>query len=432
MAFRSSEYLQRNELVRYQLDDVIRLPGDNQHQVKNGYKFTINDRSSFYDWYNAYFEVQFQLQVLADGNGYADADRITVINGSHSFIKHLMIKSAGKIVYDTDNLHNVTFIKNLLEYSDDYSRSVGKNSLWYLDTEDSTAVDNSGFESRRLLTRAAADGALANGGKNINVIIPLNRWSFFEELNDKMLVPMQLQFNIELNSDDELVHKVEAVAAARVVINRFILWIPRLTPRDSMYDKFVSSFLKETQWKYMREMYNVSAPTNTSGFFQISSSIDNVKHIFVYLKNSYRNVEFHRQVENSPYTMNTFALVAPADQFRFLSNCRLEYGNGVFYPETEYDSESKVRIFNDVMAYAMRKNDYNTGTQLNTSNYNLLYPLIYFDLTYQSEKVTRDPKQLIFRYRLSANATQNFAVHAVVLYEEILKIDKIGNELVIV
>ena len=43
MAFRSSEYLQRNELVRYQLDDVIRSPGDNQHQVKNGYKFTSID-----------------------------------------------------------------------------------------------------------------------------------------------------------------------------------------------------------------------------------------------------------------------------------------------------------------------------------------------------------------------------------------------------
>ena len=47
MAFRSSEYLQRNELVRYQLDDVIRMPINAQHQVKNGYKFTINDRSSF-------------------------------------------------------------------------------------------------------------------------------------------------------------------------------------------------------------------------------------------------------------------------------------------------------------------------------------------------------------------------------------------------
>ena len=64
-----------------------------------------------------------------------------------------------------------------------------------------------------------------------------------------------------------MVHKAQVADAARVVINRFILWIPRLTPRDSMYDKFVSSFLKETQWKYMSEMYNVSTPTNTSCFF---------------------------------------------------------------------------------------------------------------------------------------------------------------------
>ena len=47
MAFRSSEYLQRNELVRYQLDDVIRAPANGQNQDKNGYKFTINDLHLF-------------------------------------------------------------------------------------------------------------------------------------------------------------------------------------------------------------------------------------------------------------------------------------------------------------------------------------------------------------------------------------------------
>ena len=46
-----------------------------------------------------------------------------------------------------------------------------------------------------------------------------------------------------------------------------------------MYDKFVSSFLKETEWKYMREMYNVQHQQTQVVFFQISSSIDNVKHI---------------------------------------------------------------------------------------------------------------------------------------------------------
>ena len=98
MAFRTDEYLQRYEFVRYQLDDVIRIPADNQHQQKTGYNFTINDRSSLYDWYNAYFEVDFQLQQLADGSGFPTASRTTVINGAHSLINHLMIKSSGKIV----------------------------------------------------------------------------------------------------------------------------------------------------------------------------------------------------------------------------------------------------------------------------------------------------------------------------------------------
>ena len=112
----------------------------------------------------------------------------------------------------------------------------------------------------------------------------MNRYSLFEEFEAKMLVPMQLLFNIELNNGDELIHKANAADNVRVNINRFLLWIPRLTPKDIMYDKFVSSFLKETQWTYTSEMYEVSGPTTASGFFQISASIHDVKHIFVYLK----------------------------------------------------------------------------------------------------------------------------------------------------
>ena len=285
MAFRTSEYLQRYELVRFQQDDVIRIPEANNRQQKNGYKFTINDRSSFYDWYDAYFEVQFKLNKLDGTGGYPaavhDDNRATVINGAHSLISHIMIKSAGKIVYDTDNLHKVTFVKNLIEYSDDFGRSVAKNSFWYLDTTDTNVIaNNQGFAARRLLT---ADD------KNVNVIIPLNRYSFFEELEDRMLVPMQLQFNIHLQNDDELIYKLAAVDDARVVINRFLLWVPKLIPKDILYDKFANSFLSQGKWTYKREMYQVSEPKNSSGFFQISPSIDNVKTIFVYLQRAKTN-----------------------------------------------------------------------------------------------------------------------------------------------
>ena len=107
MSFRTSENLQRYEYVRFHLDNVIEQPANNQSQKKTGYRFTINDRSSMFDYYNAYFEVTKELQKKADGTGYA-ADRITMINGSHSLIRHMVIKSSGKIVYESDNLHRIT------------------------------------------------------------------------------------------------------------------------------------------------------------------------------------------------------------------------------------------------------------------------------------------------------------------------------------
>lgn len=54
-------------------------------------------------------------------------------------------------------------------------------------------------------------------------MVPLNRHSFFEELEDKMLVSMQLEFNIELNNDDELIHKAHGVGNGRIFVDRFLL-----------------------------------------------------------------------------------------------------------------------------------------------------------------------------------------------------------------
>ena len=104
----------------------------------------------------------------------------------------MVIKSSGKIVYESDNLHRITNVKNLLEYSDDYSRSVAKNSFWYLDSDRTSGNTNIGFEARKILTQRIGEGGGAEDiAKSINEMIPLNRYSFFQELERKMLPPMQ-------------------------------------------------------------------------------------------------------------------------------------------------------------------------------------------------------------------------------------------------
>ena len=269
-----------------------------------------------------------------------------------------------------------------------------KNSFWYLDTNAGTTNTNTGFEARRVLTQAA---------KSINVIIPLNRYSCFEELEDKMLPPMQLQFELILNFDDELIHKAAADDDGRVVVTSFYLWLPRMTPKDSLYDEFVKDFMKPSRWVYMKDLYKISPNTkNPENTFQISPAIDKVKNVFIYLQRT--KGPNNKESERSPYIFYTFKLNA-ANNNSSLARCRLEYGDNIFYPALEYNANSKGRIFNELMSYAYRKNDFNMGTQLNPHNFASLFGLIYFDLTYQKEAITQDPKQLFFTLRIERGSS---------------------------
>ena len=174
-------------------------------------------------------------------------------------------------------------------------------------------------------------------------------------------------------------------------------------------------------------MYRHPDVTRNSGDFRITASIDRVRHVFIYLQRLKNN-----NMGQNPYVYDTFNITGADPAVTNLLTCRLEYGNGVFYPELDYDSESKTRIFSDLMNYSWVKNDYSTGTQLNVSNFESLYPILYFDLSYQAEQVSRDPKQLMLRYRINQASTADFQVHAIVLYEQDVVIDKVVDQLVIV
>ena len=428
MSFRRSDKLQRYEKVRFSPSNLIEQPGNNKSQKKTSYRFTIPDRSDFYDFYKGYFEVTLELQKKADGSGYAAANRITMINGSHSLINSMTIRSSGKVVYVTDNLHRITNVKNLLEYNNSFTKSVAQKTFWYLDTENSTANTNSGFEARRILTQANQNNG-GGGAKSINMLIPLNRYSFFEELEDKMLPPMQLEFEIDLNEDEELIHMANGVDPGRVVVKKFYLYVPKMIPKDGGYSEYVKDFLKPVKWTYLKDLYIRSAVTRTvKNTFQINPAIANVKHVFFYLqRNSAPNND---ESERTPYIFDTFKLNA-ADNNSSLALCRLQYGANTFYPEIEYDADSKMIIFDDLMSYAFRDNDMDSGTQLNPHNFSSIYGLVYFNLTYQKESPTRDPKELSLNYRLNVAPTADVVAYAVVFYEEEFIVNKVGNELMI-
>jgi len=109
--FRSQPYLENTSYAQVNLDTPLTLPANNQFQTKTGYKFTVRDRDNFYDWYKAYLRVDFKFEVKANGANIGADTETAPINGSFSLIRSLKVSSAGKKLYEADNIHKGNFIK---------------------------------------------------------------------------------------------------------------------------------------------------------------------------------------------------------------------------------------------------------------------------------------------------------------------------------
>ena len=420
--FRSQKHLEKTEYVRIDLNKAITIPGNNQHQEKTNYKFTVTDQNDWFDWYNAYFRADFTFEATADGAAVAGDARAAPINGSFSLINKLVVKSSGKPIYNVDNIHKLIFIKNLLDFSDDYARSAAKNQFWYLDTTNSNvtaaAATNQGIRQRGLLSHA---------GLTVETLIPLNRYSFFEELSDKLLPPLKLEFEIELQSDSELIWQNDGTDR-RIVVRNLELWVPTLHFTSEGQKLANENFLKPQKWTYLNEMIQPSSSRRAAfSSWQINPGVKDAKHVFIFIQQSRKE----KALTQNPYFFDTFDI--DGDNSAKLATCRLQYGSSQYYPELEYDENFKLRILNDLMNYRYHKNDYNTGVQLQPNNFETLYPVLYFDLRENKDNKTNDPKQMVFHYRLNeaANA-QDYTIYAGILYESEFVLKQVGNEMVTV
>ena len=375
--FRSQPYLENTIYDQIRLDTPIELPQNNQFQTKRGYKFTIKDRNNFYDWYNVYFHVNHKFEAKADGANIGADTQSAPINGSFSLIRSLKLSSAGKKLYEADGIHKGIFIKNLLDFSDDYSRSVAKNQFWYLDEDATTVTDGNATNKGGIRSRAL----LSHGGLMVETVIPLNRYSFFEGLSDRLQPPLQLEFEIELQNDEEMIWQNNATARI-IVVRKFELWVPQLHFTGKGQTLANENFLKPTSWKYLNEnLHSSSSRRDANGTWLITPGVKDPKHVFVFLQQTRKQNSYTQ----NPYLFDTFDIDGDGggDGSAILNTCRLQYGTK-FYPELEYDHNFKIRILNDLINFRYRKNDYNTGVHLQM-------PILRsytqsFTLTYETSK----------------------------------------------
>ena len=297
-SFRVPRYLERYEDVVFDPEQPLDInPYDGQYQEKKVIKIVADNtgETTPFDWYNARLSVNFKVDKLADHAALILTDHIGMINGSNTLIKKLSVTANGRQVYDCDYANHCVNIKNLLEYNPSYAKSVGTNEFFFLDT--TREADEIKYSTREVQhVRNDADNAyearqipegdnrnfnkgfharkqLLGTSSEVNCEIPLNRYSFFEELQDKLLPNMKIDLNIEFDDDKNLIwRKGQADApdrSYRLIIRRLQLFVPRLVFNSEGQKLYMENYFKPYKWTYLKEtVFTSNLPSTKFRSFQ--------------------------------------------------------------------------------------------------------------------------------------------------------------------
>ena len=83
------------------------------------------------------------------------------------------------------------------------------------------------------------------------------------------------------------------------------------------------------------------------------------------------------------------------------------------------------------MSYVYANNDFQGGTLLNRSNYETLFPFVYFDLTKQKMDIKHGVTKLAFHYELSVSPNADYIIYALLLHEREAEIKQEDGKLIL-
>lgn len=108
----------------------------------------------------------------------------------------------------------------------------------------------------------------------VNCEVPLNRYSFFNVLNNKLLPGEEFELFVEIENDNNLTWRTTLVNL-RTVITNLQLVIPKFQPK-----------LTTRSWSYLNEyVVTLLNLRQKEGIFKITNSISKPRHVFVFIIN---------------------------------------------------------------------------------------------------------------------------------------------------
>ena len=314
------------------------------------------------------------------------------------------VKYAGVQVIDTPNVNESVAIRNKAKYSRAYL-DVATSTLFYSDIGTCTA-------SRTANTSFTSKAALTNAAGGVNLIVPLNKYSFFAASQNLVYPTGKMELSNTLESDGNVLYKDAAAAEGRYVATKMRILVPKMELNSAGRNKFCAELVEIRTWGFLADRVETSPVfTLQSGTFEISSSIEKARCVMLYAVDSTKDGGvkkncFHHDTYNIPGR-------------RQVTRAQLEVGNGVYYHRVELNPKNELtRVHKRFIEYQIFFNEgLLEGSFIDRTLFKDLHSAFFFDSKDQRSDMTDESHKLKFSYTLDGAPTA-YVWKAVILYQK--------------
>ena len=425
--FRKQEYTEKAEYIPYTPEKFFNEnPENNKPQEKSNIRFYVDSTNevSPNDWYNAYFEVHFKLNKLANETTFFTNDdnkKGSLAGDAYSLINKIDINFNGANVTSLIDINHCVDALNILQFSGSYVNGPGTQSFTYprISSVDKPLNTDTEFLKKTNFT---------NNGQTVESNILLNRYPFFESFKEKLCPSGKMEIVINIESDNILMWIQEDAATpankGRVVITKLILWVPKLELTDLGRKNYYNTIINPEKWIFNKISYEYQGnTTSTQGIFNITNVITKPRYVIMWVL---RSVKFSGGTEQNynPFAYNNYSLGGDNGTVTCTS-AQLIAGNNNFYPIQPLNPNNQLNVmYKKAIDFASNGNLL-TGTFMTMDQYKRFYPLFVFDLTKQ-ENLEAELK-FQFNYTLSGpvGGGEQYTWRAMIISKGEISVDNI-------
>ena len=267
--------------------------------ASNDIKFkTTMLRSNLYDYADAYVLVKGTITITGNGNNAAarqadERDKRVTFKNWAPFTK--CISRINNTDIDTAQYINIVMpMYNLIEYSDNYSKTSGRLWQYYKDEPNDNLADSESFKSKVKITWNAPAGGNTNT-KDVKIIVPLKYLSNFWRTLEMPLINCEVNLILTWSRDCVITN---STGAGKFAITETKLYVPvvTLSTQDNakLLQQLKSGFKRTINWN----KYQSSIKTYTRNRYLnhlVDLSFQGVGRLFV-LSLKMKVIEHHTQL----------------------------------------------------------------------------------------------------------------------------------------